>query len=230
MDPDFLLQRLTLQAAVGDREVLNRSLIDEPQQGQVVQKYEFSPARLRLSAGDLVVYRAVAHDNRAATGSDSPDPNQAKTEEYRIRIVDAQQQPADAQTQEGADDNQPSDEGNSAGEPQAGEDGQQGADGQAADSQQATEGAGESSDGQGAGETAGQEPNDAGSQEGDRGAADDGAGAGESAPPNGAQGEPQSSDGSSGASERGRDRCTRCGRTICVRRRRNRLSSAGRCR
>lgn len=200
LDPDFLLQRLTLQAAVGDREMLNRSLIDEPQQGQVVQKYEFSPARLRLSAGDLVVYHAVAHDNRAATGSDSPDPNQTKTDEYRIRIVEAQQPPADAQTQEGADGNQPSDEGSSAGEPQAGEDGQQGADGQAADGQQATEGAGESSDGQGAGETGGQEANEAGSREGDRGATDDGAGAGESVPPDGAQGEPQSNDGSSGAS------------------------------
>ena len=89
LDPDFAIRRLRLQATVGNEPLLAETLLDQIHQGPALAQYEFVPRSLGLQAGDLVLYQAVAEDNRTAIGSESPDPNRQQSDPYRIRIVAA---------------------------------------------------------------------------------------------------------------------------------------------
>jgi hypothetical protein len=110
LDPDFALRRLSLQASVGSAPLIRELLLDQLHQGPALARYEFVPRNLRLSAGDVVLYRAIAEDNRTAIGSESPDPNRQQSEQYRIRIVAAdpaadseRSEPSEAGTPQDAD-------------------------------------------------------------------------------------------------------------------------------
>jgi hypothetical protein len=88
IDPDYGLSQLRLKAVQGNTDLLNRSLLaTDDQTGQVVARYEFRPLEFGLSAGDEVHYWAVAEDNRKAVGSDTPQPNSARTRSYQIVVV-----------------------------------------------------------------------------------------------------------------------------------------------
>jgi hypothetical protein len=88
IDPDYGLSQLRLKAVLGNMELLNRSLLaTDDQTGQVVARHEFRPLEFGLSAGDEVNVWAVAEDNRTAVGSDTPQPNSARTRSYQIIVV-----------------------------------------------------------------------------------------------------------------------------------------------
>ncbi|MEX0820378.1 MAG: hypothetical protein WD070_12330 [Pirellulaceae bacterium] len=96
IDPDFGLSSVRLHLVMGGTELLDKALLTNPQgvEGQTVHSYEFRPHLLGLQPGDRVVYRAVAEDNRAAVGSESPEPNQARTKDYQLLITPPSKTPA----------------------------------------------------------------------------------------------------------------------------------------
>ncbi|MBI2478393.1 MAG: hypothetical protein HYV60_07050, partial [Planctomycetia bacterium] len=96
IDPDFGVTSVHLHLVMGGTELLDTSLLTQQRgvEGQSVQSYEFQPHLLGLQPGDRVTYRATAEDNRAAIGSDSPEPNQARTKDYQLLIVPPNKTPA----------------------------------------------------------------------------------------------------------------------------------------
>ncbi len=98
IDPDYGLTAVRLQLVMGGTELLDKELLANQQgvAGQTVQSYEFRPHLLGLQPGDRVVYRASAADNRAAIGSDAPEPNHTRTKDYQLLIVPANKTPANS--------------------------------------------------------------------------------------------------------------------------------------
>ena len=96
IDPDFGVTSVRLHFVMGGTELLDKALLTDEQgvEGQTVQSYEFRPHLLGLQPGDRVVYRASADDNRTTVGSDSPEPNQARTKDYQLLIVPPNKTPA----------------------------------------------------------------------------------------------------------------------------------------
>jgi hypothetical protein len=87
VDPDFALQSVRLRAVSDDIELFDVPLVDEPEQGQVTKDYDFVPHKLNLSEGEMVIYWAVAEDNRMSSHGTEPGPNTSQTTNYKIRIV-----------------------------------------------------------------------------------------------------------------------------------------------
>lgn len=80
-DPDFALRRIKLSTASGKGPLKDVMLLDEVRRGQFVRKIRFTPGKLGLKAGDVVVYSAVAEDNK------DPLPNRTETPQRRIRLI-----------------------------------------------------------------------------------------------------------------------------------------------
>ncbi len=118
VDPDFKLKGLTIEAATGGTGILKKNLLEQDESGQVVRKYRLKPESLALKPGMSVLVWAVASDNRHSPKTGQPDPNSARTENYRLRIVAPDRfepDPADEEKQPDKnsqpDQNQQSDEG-----------------------------------------------------------------------------------------------------------------------
>ncbi|MDA1054584.1 MAG: hypothetical protein O3C40_29485 [Planctomycetota bacterium] len=96
IDPDFGVTSVHLHLVMGGTELLDKALLTDPEgvAGQTVNSYEFRPHLFGLQPGDRVVYRAAAEDNRSAVGSDSPEPNQARTKDYQLLIIPPSKAPA----------------------------------------------------------------------------------------------------------------------------------------
>ncbi|MCA9142247.1 MAG: hypothetical protein H6823_18805 [Planctomycetaceae bacterium] len=96
IDPDYGVTSVHLHLVMGGTELLDKALFTDQQgvEGQAVHNYEFRPHLLGLQPGDRVVYRATADDNRSAIGSDSPEPNQARTKDYQLLIIPPDKTPA----------------------------------------------------------------------------------------------------------------------------------------
>ena len=105
LDPDFALSKIALRAITGGDQILDESLLAQPAVGQTTTEYQFRPADLDLQVGDLVVYWAVAEDNRVDTVSAAPAPSVSRTVNYKIRIVE----PGDQRSDDRPDDT-PADE------------------------------------------------------------------------------------------------------------------------
>lgn len=151
IDPDFGVTSVHLHLVMGGTELLDKALLTNEQgvEGQSVQSYEFRPHLLGLQSGDRVTYRATAEDNRTAVGSDSPEPNQARTKDHQLLIVppnktpanpggdkDSEKQPAnnpkdepqDGASQEPQSGETPGDDQSKQGNPESSEDAQGGGD------------------------------------------------------------------------------------------------------
>jgi hypothetical protein len=86
-DPDFALRRVRLLAQVGDRQIADKLVLDEPYQGQfTTKKLRFDTKRTGLNPGDVVEYWAMAEDTKM------PQPNRVETAHRRLRIVSPNQQ------------------------------------------------------------------------------------------------------------------------------------------
>ena len=72
-DPDFALRRIKLSTASDKRPLKDVMLLDEVRRGQFDAQIRFTPGKLGLKAGDVVVYSAVAEDNK------DPLPNRTET-------------------------------------------------------------------------------------------------------------------------------------------------------
>lgn len=96
IDPDYGVTAMQLHLVMGGTALMDKALLNDQQgvEGQTVHSYEFRPHLLGLQPGDRVVYRASAEDNRSAIGSDSPEPNQARTKDYQLLIVPPDKTPA----------------------------------------------------------------------------------------------------------------------------------------
>ncbi len=122
-DPDFALRRIKLSTASGKGPLKDVTLLDEVRRGQFVRKIRFTPGKLGLKAGDVVVYSAVAEDNK------DPLPNRTETPQRRIRLISpsGSQAPRDQVAKDDAADGQkgqPQDKGQGGGDdehPRAGE-------------------------------------------------------------------------------------------------------------
>jgi hypothetical protein len=194
-DPDFALRQVVFHAAVGPRNVWQKSLLDKVQTGQLVGRLRFEPGRYGVKVGDLVEIWAVARDNKM------PEPNVRETQRKRLRIVPPEHgqaepgvrpQEADqpnARPNDRQDPSQSSDDGQ-----QSGEAGQQDEAGQQGD--QADDEAGGSEGGQ---QSAAE--SDGGGQEGE--GQSEGGGSGDKSQGQGQSGEGQgeSSEGQQGAGE-----------------------------
>lgn len=80
-DPDFALRRIKLSAASGKGPLKDVMLLDEVRRGQFVRKIRFTPGKLGLKVGDVVVYSAAAEDTK------DPLPNRTETPQRRIRLT-----------------------------------------------------------------------------------------------------------------------------------------------
>ncbi len=80
-DPDFALRRIKLSTASEKRPLAEVVLLDEIRRGQFVRKIHFTPGKLGLKAGDVVIYSATAEDNK------DPLPNRTETQKRRIRLI-----------------------------------------------------------------------------------------------------------------------------------------------
>jgi hypothetical protein len=146
LDPDYGLTRLLLHAEVEGEELFQRSLFDESagQAGQVVATYDFQPRQLGLSAGTRVTVWATAEDGRKFDHDRSLGPNQARSGDYQLLIVPAEdnvskagdedgstnpQNPSDQSDENSPDPTQPENRqpAEPAESPDAGQDGEQGA-------------------------------------------------------------------------------------------------------
>ncbi|MCA9214231.1 MAG: hypothetical protein KDB27_14265 [Planctomycetales bacterium] len=87
VDPDFKLSDLSIRAATGGNTILRKNLLEQDEPGQVVRKYRFNPEHLALKPGMSVLVWAVVSDNRRSPKTGQPDPNVARTENYRVRVV-----------------------------------------------------------------------------------------------------------------------------------------------
>lgn len=100
IDPDFGLAKLTLRAERAGAMLLDQALVDDPAgaPGQVIAKYDVSPRKLQLAAGDELTLWAEVADNRADWKTGRPAPNTQRTSSIRLRIVaaDAEREPDEA--------------------------------------------------------------------------------------------------------------------------------------
>ena len=87
VDPDYKLDALTVMAATGGNNILKTNLLEQDESGQVIRKYRFQPQNLALKPGMSVLVWAVAADNRHSPKTGQLEPNTARTENYRVRIV-----------------------------------------------------------------------------------------------------------------------------------------------
>ena len=164
VDPDYGISQLNFQAKRGSKAIVNESILDEAGLGQKIGRYEFSPTDLELKAGDVVLYRGEARDNRTDPVNGSAAPNIVHTDWYAI-VVSPPMEDGDEPGQEG----QSRDDGEGAGGDQgdAGEDGE-GGEGEGGVGEQGHDGeGGEGDEGEG---TEG-----SGSEEGESGEGDGGA-------------------------------------------------------
>jgi hypothetical protein len=114
-DPDFALRRIKLSTAGDNRPLKDVMLLDEVRRGQFVRKIRFTPGKLGLKAGDVIVYSAVAEDNK------DPLPNRTETPQRRIRLISPTggQAPRDQMAKDDAADGQqgqPQDKGQGGGD------------------------------------------------------------------------------------------------------------------
>lgn len=80
-DPDFALSSVRLRGEVAGRVVIDQPLLEGEHRGRFTARYSFTPSAHHLSAGDVVQYWAIAHDNR------TPEPNVVESERKSLRIV-----------------------------------------------------------------------------------------------------------------------------------------------
>ncbi|MBC8353530.1 MAG: hypothetical protein H8E66_16145 [Planctomycetes bacterium] len=181
VDPDFGIASVRLQLVIGGTELLDKTMQtdDEGVTGQTVNSYEFRPHLFGLQPGDRVTYRAAAEDNRTAIGSNSPEPNHARTRDYQLLIVpgskdpansggkkDSEKQPTDDPKDKSQDDpsnnsdtgDMPSNEQSKSGESESSDEGEEGSDDSTDGASGAAEQGGEPKEGeQGSGAGEGQE-------------------------------------------------------------------------
>jgi hypothetical protein len=143
-DPDFALAEVRLLGEVAGRGVIDEPLLVREHAGRFTARYQFTPSKHNLKAGDVVQYWVAASDNRA------PKANSTESERKLLRIVsaDPKQPPQDRIAQR---DQQRPPGGAQQGEQQQQEGGQQGEaneEGQAGDQQQGGETQPNSGDGQ----------------------------------------------------------------------------------
>lgn len=85
LDPDFGLAYVEFQASSGARPLASRRE-QQGERGQRTELFDISPEALGLHAGDVLICRAVAADNRQDADG-RPAPNIARTEDYEVRVV-----------------------------------------------------------------------------------------------------------------------------------------------
>lgn len=91
-DPDFGLAEVRLRGQVSSVDVVNESLLQPGHKGRLAARYQFTPSKHGLKAGDVVQYWVAASDHR------TPMPNSAESQKQLFRIVSpdpAQQPPPD---------------------------------------------------------------------------------------------------------------------------------------
>jgi hypothetical protein len=96
IDPDYGVSLITLRAVSGGTDLQLQPLLNDPagRTGQIVVKHNFVPRDHGLKAGDQVVYWARVEDNRAAPGSETREPNAARTANYHLVITRASSESA----------------------------------------------------------------------------------------------------------------------------------------
>jgi hypothetical protein len=103
-DPDFALADVRLRGQAAGRDVLEQPLLKQNHKGRFTARYQFTPGKHDLKAGDVVDYWLAAKDNRA------PNANVAESTKQRFRIVSPnpnQQPPPDRIAQRDPRQNQP---------------------------------------------------------------------------------------------------------------------------
>ncbi len=88
-DPDFKISSMEVTVVHGGKNLVNQKLPlgDQNRIGRVTGSFRFLPKKFGLKAGDKVVVFATAFDNRMSPMSGLPDPNQARTKNYEIKIL-----------------------------------------------------------------------------------------------------------------------------------------------
>ncbi len=116
-------------------------------------RFEISPKKLQLKPGDQALFFAKAADNRHAPILDIPEPNEARTENYRLIVEPPSDQPQEPPSEQG-EENTKNDDQRSDNKNQDADDNQQQGDDQSANQNQTDNGKsndqskGETSDGQ----------------------------------------------------------------------------------
>lgn len=87
-DPDFSLSNVTVHARRADQVLLRQELLKALRQGEFTETYQLRPSELGLKVGDEIVYWADARDNKRPTA------NRTQTIEYRLRVAEPTEQPA----------------------------------------------------------------------------------------------------------------------------------------
>jgi hypothetical protein len=89
IDPDFALAEVRLHGHAASRVAIDEPLLEREHTGRFAARFQFTPGRHDLRAGDVVKYWATANDNR------TPQAGVAKSEEkiFRITSPDAAKQP-----------------------------------------------------------------------------------------------------------------------------------------
>ena len=158
VDPDFGISELKFQAKRESKAIVDESILDEPGLGQKVGRYEFSPQKLGLKAGDIVLYRGEAKDNRTDPVNGTAAPNVERTDWYAI-VVSPPMEDGEEPEQEGMSRDDPEDGGGNEGD--NGEEGQDGEgespDGENGNEGEGNEGEGDQGEGGEGGEGAGQQ-------------------------------------------------------------------------
>lgn len=109
-DLDYELESVRLFVEHRGTTLLNESLpFPSAENRRIFEgRYPLSPDRLQLKPGDEVLIYAKAADNRHAPINDIPEPNEARTENYRLIVEPPAEQPQESQDKK-------SDENDSAG-------------------------------------------------------------------------------------------------------------------
>lgn len=89
IDPDYGLTAIHLKAKSGEASLFEKALLQtQPgESGQVVKSFLFRPREFGLIAGDEVLYRAAAADNRVSSTVWLAEPNEARTRYRKIRVT-----------------------------------------------------------------------------------------------------------------------------------------------
>jgi len=192
-DPDFGLANVVILGEVAGEQVLQHDLLTQEQPGKYVGRMTATPQELNLKPGDILEYWATAIDNR------QPEPNVAKTDRLRIRVLGPPDFGKQGQGEQPGEQGNQGGESGESGEGESGEQGEGQAGGGAGEGGEQQEGEGEGAageqggEGQSEGEQQGQEGQGGGEGENSDSQESQGTGGGESQ-----GGEPASAGGEKG--------------------------------
>ncbi len=129
LDPDYAVRQIHIHGTRGGERVVEASLLDRPQTGQVIESWNFSPQQYQLQPGDVVELIGIAEDNKTDLRG-QPQPNVAQSRKRVIRVIEPVQTKANTSGGQGDAADGSQGEAQPQQTPQQGNQGDQGSDAQ----------------------------------------------------------------------------------------------------